>query len=69
MGARASSIDNSDIVVRLLRLKSLEEAATWLSAPHPELDGLTPEDALDRGRRVDVERLITMAESGERRAS
>lgn len=64
MGEKASSIDNSDLVVRLLRLKTLEEAAAWMSAPHPELDGLTPEDALDRGGRADVERLIAMIETG-----
>ena len=62
MQVKKSSADNSDVVIRLLRLKGLEGAAAWLIAPRPELGGLTPEDALDRGRRADVERLISNAE-------
>ena len=69
MQTKTSSTDNSDIIVRLILLKGLESAALWLSAPRPELGGLTPEDALERGCRADVERLISIPEEFERLAS
>jgi len=51
------AVDNSDIVVRLLQHMDLQDAARWLSTPHPDLEGLTPEGALARGLRNEVERL------------
>ena len=61
--------DNFDIVIDLLELKGLQEAARWLTTPRAELGGLTPEYALACGRRADVARLVASFAAVDRLAS
>ena len=61
--------DNFDIVVHLLHLKGVEAAARWLTTPNLELGGLTPDEALARGRQDDVARLVFGGSVEERLAS
>jgi hypothetical protein len=61
--------DNFDIVLDLLELKGLQEAARWLTTPRADLGGLTPEDALAGGRSADVARLVTGLAAVDRLAS
>jgi hypothetical protein len=61
--------DNFDIVLDLLELKGLQEAARWLTTPRADLGGLTPEDALACGRRADVARLVANMAAVDRLAS
>ena len=56
--SRASPPDNFDIVVHLLHLMGMEEAGRWLMTPRADLGGLTPDEALLRGRQDDVARLV-----------
>ena len=64
-----AALDNFDIVVHLLRMKGVEEAALWLTTPRADLGGLTPEDALSTARRDDVARLVFTGGLEERFAS
>jgi hypothetical protein len=61
--------DNFDIVIDLLRLKGLQDAARWLTTPRADLGGLTPEDALACGRSADVARLVSGLGTVDRLAS
>lgn len=69
MLAAPAPIDNFDIVIDLLRLEGLQEAARWLTTPRADLGGLTPEDALASGRRADVARLVSNLAAVDRLAS
>ena len=50
--------DDSDVVMILLQRMPLEDAARWLAAPNPDLNGATPEQAIEAGRKADVLRLL-----------
>lgn len=69
MPTKPAAPDNFDIVVHLVRLKGLEEAARWLTTPRADLGGLTPEEALSTARKGDVVRLVLSAEGEERLVS
>jgi uncharacterized protein (DUF2384 family) len=61
MGSRLP-LDEEQIVLRLLRTKSIEEAARWMVTPNPELQDATPDAAVEAGRGVDVLRIIERLE-------
>jgi hypothetical protein len=69
MNSVPAPADNFDIVIDLLRLKGLQEAARWLTTPRADLGGLTPEDALACGRRAEVARLVLGLATVDRLAS
>lgn len=51
-------IDITDIVERLAGYYTVEEIDVWLSAPHPQLDGQTPEGLIASGGRDQVTAII-----------
>ena len=68
MVCKPEAPDNCDTVMHLLRLKGLEDAARWLTTPHADLGGLTPENALACGRSDDVRQLVLAGLEEERLA-
>ena len=68
MVCKPEAPDNCDIVMHLLRLKGLEDAARWLTTPHADLGDLTPEHALACGRSDDVRQLVLAGLEEERLA-
>jgi hypothetical protein len=56
------SPDEGQVVMRLLRTKSIEDAARWMMTPHPELQFATPDAAVEAGRVAEVMRIIEQAD-------
>ena len=61
--------DELDVVVALLQRMSLEDAGRWLATPNLDLDGATPDEAIQGGRKVDVLRLVMIWAFAERSPS
>jgi uncharacterized protein (DUF2384 family) len=58
------SSDECQVVMRLLRTKSIEDATRWMMTPHPELQDATPDAAIASGRGAEVMRIIEHEEMG-----
>ena len=49
-----AGVDDVEVLSALLSVMPPEEAAYWLISPHAELDGRTPDDLIEEGRKDQV---------------
>ena len=59
-----SQDDLNRLMVRLSQLYTPHEAFTWMHGPHPQLDGLSPMEAVKQGRRNDVDAILDRLDAG-----
>ena len=52
------SVDDTEVLARLLIFLPLDDAARWLSSPQVELGGRIPDELMGEGRKVEVHRAI-----------
>jgi hypothetical protein len=56
------------LFVMLLNVMSVEDVVRWLSRPHPDLDGASPDDAMAQGDYEKVTALVQAVVSDAERA-
>ena len=53
-----ASVDDTDVVLKLLLVLRPEEATRWLTSPNPNLDGRTPDATIQAGGKKQVLELV-----------
>lgn len=59
-----SNGDLDRLMARLSQLYTPHEAFAWMHGPHPQLDGQSPMEAINQGKRKEVDAILDRLDGG-----